>query len=151
MARVKRGVAAHKKHKKLLKSAEGRRASKHKLIRPAREAALHAIPHEREAVGAGPAGRRTLCASGPAQIDFIVDLAGEAVQGVDGAALGPGQSHEAPVEVGGLAAGQFLAILFVRAQRGRAATPHPRIPPLARGDLEKHPQRAGNRSRAEAF
>src|SRR6266511_2062670 len=30
MARVKRGVAAHKKHKKLLKEAEGRRASKHK-------------------------------------------------------------------------------------------------------------------------
>src|SRR6266545_2927054 len=43
MARVKRGVAAHKKHKKLLKEAEGRRASKHKLVRPAREAALHAL------------------------------------------------------------------------------------------------------------
>ncbi len=43
MARVKRGVAAHKKHKKLLKSAEGRRATKKKLVRPAREAALHAL------------------------------------------------------------------------------------------------------------
>jgi large subunit ribosomal protein L20 len=43
MARVKRGVAAHKKHKKLLKGAEGRRASKHKLVRPAREAAMHAL------------------------------------------------------------------------------------------------------------
>ena len=43
MARVKRGVAAHKKHKKLLKSAEGRRATKRKLVRPAREAALHAL------------------------------------------------------------------------------------------------------------
>jgi large subunit ribosomal protein L20 len=43
MSRVKRGVAAHKKHKKLLAQAEGRRASKHKLIRPAREAAMHAL------------------------------------------------------------------------------------------------------------
>jgi large subunit ribosomal protein L20 len=43
MSRVKRGVAAHKKHKKLLQQAEGRRASKHKLIRPAREAAMHAL------------------------------------------------------------------------------------------------------------
>src|SRR3979490_666685 len=42
MSRVKRGVAAHKKHKKLLSQAEGRRASKHKLVRPAREAAMHA-------------------------------------------------------------------------------------------------------------
>ena len=43
MARVKRGVAARKKHKKLLSQAEGRRASKHKLVRPAREAAMHAL------------------------------------------------------------------------------------------------------------
>ena len=43
MSRVKRGVAAHKKHKKLLSQAEGRRASKHKLVRPAREAAMHAL------------------------------------------------------------------------------------------------------------
>ena len=43
MARVKRGVAAHKKHKKLLKAAEGRRQTKRKLVRPAREAALHAL------------------------------------------------------------------------------------------------------------
>ena len=43
MTRIKRGVAAHKKHKKLLNAAEGRRAAKHKLIRPAREAALHAL------------------------------------------------------------------------------------------------------------
>ena len=40
MSRVKRGVAAHKK---LLSQAEGRRASKHKLVRPAREAAMHAL------------------------------------------------------------------------------------------------------------
>ena len=45
MARVKRGVAAHKKHKKLLKSAEGRRNTKRRLVRPAREAALHALTY----------------------------------------------------------------------------------------------------------
>lgn len=45
MARVKRGVAAHKKHKKLLSQAEGRRGAKHKLVRPAREAALHALAY----------------------------------------------------------------------------------------------------------
>jgi large subunit ribosomal protein L20 len=43
MTRIKRGVAAHQKHKKLLKEAEGRRGAKHKLVRPAREAALHAL------------------------------------------------------------------------------------------------------------
>ncbi|HEY6202346.1 MAG TPA: 50S ribosomal protein L20 [Candidatus Limnocylindria bacterium] len=43
MTRIKRGVAAHKKHKKLLSAAEGRRGAKHKLVRPAREAALHAL------------------------------------------------------------------------------------------------------------
>jgi large subunit ribosomal protein L20 len=43
MTRIKRGVAAHKKHKKLLNGAEGRRGAKHKLVRPAREAALHAL------------------------------------------------------------------------------------------------------------
>ncbi len=45
MTRIKRGVAAHKKHKKLLKAAEGRRATKKKLIRPAREAAMHALTY----------------------------------------------------------------------------------------------------------
>ena len=45
MSRVKRGVAAHKKHKKLLKAAEGRRATKKKLVRPAREAAMHALTY----------------------------------------------------------------------------------------------------------
>jgi large subunit ribosomal protein L20 len=45
MARVKRGVAAHKKHKKILKAAEGRRGAKHKLVRPAKEAALHALTY----------------------------------------------------------------------------------------------------------
>ncbi len=45
MSRVKRGVAAHKKHKKLLDQAEGRRGAKRKLVRPAREAALHALTY----------------------------------------------------------------------------------------------------------
>jgi large subunit ribosomal protein L20 len=45
MARIKRGVAAHKKHKKLLKSAEGRRGAKHKLVRSAREASFHALAY----------------------------------------------------------------------------------------------------------
>ena len=45
MARVKRGVAAHRKHKKLLAAAEGRRGAKRKLVRPAREAAIHALSY----------------------------------------------------------------------------------------------------------
>jgi len=45
MSRVKRGVAAHKKHKKLLEAAQGRRATKRKLVRPAREAAIHALSY----------------------------------------------------------------------------------------------------------
>jgi large subunit ribosomal protein L20 len=45
MARVKRGVAGHKRHKRLLQAAEGRRGSRHKLIRPAREALLHALAY----------------------------------------------------------------------------------------------------------
>ena len=45
MARVKRGVAAHRRHKRLLKAAEGRRGAKRKLVRPAREASLHALSY----------------------------------------------------------------------------------------------------------
>ena len=45
MTRVKRGVAAHKKHKKLLGEAKGRRGAKRKLVRPAREAAIHAMSY----------------------------------------------------------------------------------------------------------
>ena len=45
MARVKRGVAAHKRHKRLLKYAEGRRGTRSKLIKPAREAQLHALAY----------------------------------------------------------------------------------------------------------
>jgi|SRR5918994_661325 large subunit ribosomal protein L20 len=43
MARVKRGVTSHKRHKKLLSRAVGRRGTRSKLIRPAREALLHAL------------------------------------------------------------------------------------------------------------
>jgi large subunit ribosomal protein L20 len=43
MARVKRGVAAHKRHKRLLAQAVGRRGTRSKLVRPAREALFHAL------------------------------------------------------------------------------------------------------------
>src|SRR3970040_761151 len=43
MARVKRGVPAHRRHKRLLKQAKGRRMTRSKLIRPAREALFHAL------------------------------------------------------------------------------------------------------------
>jgi large subunit ribosomal protein L20 len=43
MARVKRGVTAHKRHKRLLAQAEGRRGTRSKLVRPAREALFHAL------------------------------------------------------------------------------------------------------------
>ena len=45
MARVKRGVTSHRRHKRLLNAAEGRRGTKSKLIRPAREALLHAMAY----------------------------------------------------------------------------------------------------------
>src|SRR5918995_913843 len=45
MARVKRGVAAHKRHKRLLKAAEGRKGTRSKLIKPAREALMHAMAY----------------------------------------------------------------------------------------------------------
>src|SRR5919106_1519919 len=45
MARVKRGVAAHKRHKRLLKAAEGRRGTRSKLVKQAREALLHAMAY----------------------------------------------------------------------------------------------------------
>jgi large subunit ribosomal protein L20 len=45
MTRVKRGVAAHKRHKRLLDAAEGRRGTRSKLVRPAREALLHAMAY----------------------------------------------------------------------------------------------------------
>jgi large subunit ribosomal protein L20 len=45
MARVKRGVTAHRRHKRLLNAAEGRRGTKSKLIKTAREAQLHAMAY----------------------------------------------------------------------------------------------------------
>jgi large subunit ribosomal protein L20 len=45
MARVKRGVTAHRRHKRLLKAAEGRRGTRSKLVKPAREAQLHAMAY----------------------------------------------------------------------------------------------------------
>ena len=45
MARVKRGVTAHRRHKRLLDSAEGRRGTKSRLIKTAHEAALHAMAY----------------------------------------------------------------------------------------------------------
>jgi large subunit ribosomal protein L20 len=45
MARVKRGVTAHRRHKRLLNAAEGRRGTRSKLVKPAREALLHAMAY----------------------------------------------------------------------------------------------------------
>ncbi len=42
MARVKRGLVSHRKHKKLLDSVKGYRGTKSKLVRTAKQAALHA-------------------------------------------------------------------------------------------------------------
>lgn len=43
MPRVKRGVAARRRHKRLLNQAEGRRGTRSTLVRPAREALIHAL------------------------------------------------------------------------------------------------------------
>lgn len=43
MARVKRGVTARRRHRRLLDRAEGRRGTRSKLVRPAREALIHAL------------------------------------------------------------------------------------------------------------
>jgi large subunit ribosomal protein L20 len=45
MARVKRGVTAHRRHKRLLNAAEGRKGTKSRLVKPAREALLHALAY----------------------------------------------------------------------------------------------------------
>lgn len=45
MARVKRGVTAHRRHKRLLDDSEGRKGAKSRLIKPAREALLHALAY----------------------------------------------------------------------------------------------------------
>ena len=43
MARVKRGVTARRRQKRLLNLAEGRRGTRSTLVRPAREALIHAL------------------------------------------------------------------------------------------------------------
>ncbi len=46
MPRVKRGVTAHAKHKKVLKLTKGHRASNHSLYRRAHESMLHALSYQ---------------------------------------------------------------------------------------------------------
>jgi large subunit ribosomal protein L20 len=45
MARVKRGVTAHRRHKRLHRAAEGRVGTRSRLVKPAREALLHALAY----------------------------------------------------------------------------------------------------------
>jgi large subunit ribosomal protein L20 len=45
MARVKRGVTSHRRHKRLLKASEGRRGTRSRLVKPAREALMHAMAY----------------------------------------------------------------------------------------------------------
>ena len=45
MARVKRGVTAHKRHKRLLQDAEGRKGTRSRLVKASREALLHAMAY----------------------------------------------------------------------------------------------------------
>lgn len=45
MPRVKRGVTAHKRHKKLLQMVEGHRGTRRSLFRPAHESAMHAMAY----------------------------------------------------------------------------------------------------------
>ena len=45
MARVKRGVTAHRRHKSILQRAKGYRYSRKLLFKPANEAVLHALAY----------------------------------------------------------------------------------------------------------
>ncbi len=45
MPRVKRGVPAHKRHKKLLQMAEGHRATRRNLYRPAHESVMRSMAY----------------------------------------------------------------------------------------------------------
>ena len=55
MARVKRGVTAHNRHKKVLQFTKGHRGTKHALYRRAHESMIHALAysyaHRRERKG----------------------------------------------------------------------------------------------------
>lgn len=43
MSRVKRGVASHKRHKKVLALTKGHRGQRHRLIKRARESMMHSL------------------------------------------------------------------------------------------------------------
>ena len=45
MSRVKRGVTARRRHKKILKMAKGHRGLRHKIFRRANESVLHALDY----------------------------------------------------------------------------------------------------------
>jgi large subunit ribosomal protein L20 len=45
MPRVKRGVPAHKKHKKLLEMAEGHKGTRRRLYRPAHESVMRSMAY----------------------------------------------------------------------------------------------------------
>ena len=45
MARVKRGVTAHRRHKTILKMAKGHKGLRHKIFRRANESVLHALDY----------------------------------------------------------------------------------------------------------
>lgn len=46
MARVKRGMMAHKRHKKVLKQTEGHQHGRRKIYRLAKESLLHALAYQ---------------------------------------------------------------------------------------------------------
>jgi large subunit ribosomal protein L20 len=46
MARVKRGMMAHKRHKKMLRQAEGHQQGRRKIYRLAKESLLHALAYQ---------------------------------------------------------------------------------------------------------
>src|SRR6185503_3905602 len=45
MSRVKRGVAGHRRHKKILELASGHKGQRHRLFRRANESVLHALDY----------------------------------------------------------------------------------------------------------
>jgi large subunit ribosomal protein L20 len=55
LPRVKRGITSHRRHKKVLALTKGHRATRHSLIKRARESMLHALAyayaHRRERKG----------------------------------------------------------------------------------------------------
>ncbi len=45
MSRVKRGVAGHRRHKKIIELASGHKGQRHRLFRRANESVLHALDY----------------------------------------------------------------------------------------------------------